>query len=515
VTLRSVDDVVRIVDATTDHTDPEARRKSQRRTLLVMIIALGGVFVDAYDMTSLSVGAIQLRDEFHLSGTQVGLLSSTMAISALFGALVGGYFVDKLGRKRMFLLDLWLFVLSAIGAALAPNLTVLIMFRLLMGLGVGLDFPVALSFLAEFSDRAKRGLSVNFSYLNWNLAAIVGFVASLIGYEVGAGVTLWRVAVGFGAVPALILLALRYRYMLESPLWAAHQGDLEEAAKILRRTRNLTVEVGPQSVPEASRPKPRAIEIAHVIFSRHYRRRAILAAVIACLQSVQYYSVIFYLPIISQVIFGESLVTAILGAILFNAVGLLGSTFQALVCDRTGIRRLTIVGSFMTVFALLGTALAHANGILIIEGLMIGLFMIGHTIGPGPQGMAFGTLSFPTAIRGSAVGWTQGMLRLGSFFGFLFFPMVKSAFGFSVTFAAMAAIPFVIGVTTLLIRWEPIGVDIEAEPIDRQTLAALDKIGKRPVATDVQAAANAISGGISPTITANTVGLASSTPRAG
>src|SRR2546423_2399677 len=362
VTLRSVDDVVRIVDATTDHTNPEARRKAQRRTLLVMIIALGGVFVDAYDMTSLSVGAIQLRDEFHLSGTQVGLLSSTMAISALFGALVGGYFVDKLGRKRMFLLDLWLFVLSAIGAALAPNLTVLIVFRLLMGLGVGLDFPVALSFLAEFSNRAKRGLSVNFSYLNWNLAAIVGFVASLIGYEVGAGVTLWRVAVGFGAVPALILLALRYRYMLESPLWAAHQGDLEEAARILRRTRNLTVVVEPQSVvPEASRPKPRAIDIAHVIFSRHYRRRAILAAVIASLQSVQYYSVIFYLPIISQVIFGESLVTAILGAILFNAVGLIGSTFPAFVCDRTGIRPLTLVGSFMTVFALLGTALAHAN----------------------------------------------------------------------------------------------------------------------------------------------------------
>src|SRR5437588_5350009 len=156
VTLRSVDDVVRVVDAAIDHSDPEALRRARRRTLLVIIIALGGVFVDAYDMTSLSVGAIQLRDEFHLSGTQVGLLSSTMAISALFGALIGGYFVDKLGRKRMYLLDLWFFVLSAIGAALAPNLTVLIVFRLLMGLGVGLDFPVALSFLAEFSNRAKR-----------------------------------------------------------------------------------------------------------------------------------------------------------------------------------------------------------------------------------------------------------------------------------------------------------------------------------------------------------------------
>src|SRR5262249_55944390 len=239
VTLRSADDVVRVVDATMDHSDPEALRKARRRTLLVIIIALGGVFVDAYDMTSLSVGAIQLRDEFHLSGTQVVLLSSRMAISALFGALIGGYFVDKLGRKRMFLLDLWFFVFSAIGAALAPNLTVLIIFRLLMGLGVGLDFPVALSFVAEFSNRAKRGQAVNFSYLNWNLAAIVGFIASLIGYEVGANTALWRIAVGFGAVPALILLALRYKYMQESPLWAAHQGDLEEAAKILRRTRNL------------------------------------------------------------------------------------------------------------------------------------------------------------------------------------------------------------------------------------------------------------------------------------
>lgn len=118
--------------------------------------------------------------------------------------------------------------------------------------------------------------------------------------------------------------------------------------------------------------------------------------------------------------------------------------------------------------------------------------------------MAYGALSFPTAIRGSAVGWTQGMLRLGSFFGFLFFPMVRSAFGFSITFSVMAAIPFVIGITTLLIRWEPIGVDIEAEPIDRQTLEALEKIRKGPVATGVPVTANATSSAVSPTVTTST-----------
>lgn len=473
--LRTSEDVVRIVDATTDHGNPVARRKARRMTLLVMIIALGGVFVDAYDFTSLGIGTIQLRREFHLSATQIGFLSATMAVSALFGALVGGYFVDKLGRKRMFLLDLWFFVFSAIGAAVAPNLTVLVVFRLLMGLGVGLDFPVALSFVAEFSDRARRGRFVNASYINWYLAAIVGFIASYVGYLLGAGADLWRYAVGFGAVPALILLILRNRYMLESPLWAAHQGDLHEAARILRRTRNLNVEVAAATevTPATSRPSLSMVETARIIFSGQYRRRAILAAVIGCAQSLEYYAVIFYLPLISQLIFGHSLLMAILGGIVFSAVGLVGSSFQAWVCDRTGIRPLTLGGAVLATLALLGIAVGHVTGSLALEAIMVGVFMLGHTIGPGPQGMAYGTLSFPTAVRGSAIGWTQGMLRVGSIIGFLAFPVLLTGLGFSTTFALLALAPLAVLVVTLAIHWEPIGVDIEAEGVDMRSAPVL------------------------------------------
>jgi putative MFS transporter len=475
VILRTSEDVVRIVDASTNYADPVARSKARRMTLLVMIIALGGVFVDAYDFTSLGIGTIQLRHEFHLSATQIGFLSATMAVSALFGALVGGYFVDKLGRKRMFLLDLWFFVFSAIGAALAPDLTVLVVFRLLMGLGVGLDFPVALSFVAEFSDRARRGRFVNASYINWYLAAIVGFIASYIGYVLGAGADLWRYAVGFGAVPALILLVLRNRYMLESPLWAAHQGDLQEAARILRRTRNLNVRVEALAASTTSRPSLSMVQTARIIFSGHYRRRAILAAVIGCAQSLEYYAVIFYLPLISQLIFGHSLLKAILGGIIFSAVGLIGSTFQAWVCDRTGIRPLTLGGAVLATVALLGIALGHGTGSLALEAVMVGAFMLGHTIGPGPQGMAYGTLSFPTAVRGSAIGWTQGMLRVGSIIGFLAFPVLLTALGFTATFALLALAPMAVVVVTLAIRWEPIGVDIEADDVDMRAAATIDE----------------------------------------
>jgi MFS family permease len=465
VLIRSAADVSAIVDAGIDHSDPIAKRAARRKTLLVMVIALGGVFVDAYDFTSLGIGAIQLRNEFHLSAAAVGMLSATMAFSAMFGALFGGYFVDKLGRKDMFLLDLWFFVVSAIGAALAPNLAVLIFFRLLMGLGVGLDFPVALSFVVEFCDRARRGLFVNSSYVNWCLAALVGFAATYVGYVLGAGENLWRIAVGFGAVPALILLILRYRYMLESPLWAAHQGDLKSAARILRKTRNLDVEVHPEATPEPPHRPKSLVHAARNIFSPHYRPRAILAAVIGCVQSIEYYAVIFYLPIISQMIFGQSLLNAILGGAIFNAIGLIGSVLQAKVCDRTGLRPLALVGSVVTALSLFGIAFGHALGSLVLQGVMLGMFMLGHTTGPGPQGMAYAALSFPTPIRGSAVGWTQGMLRVGSIMGFLFFPMVLAAAGFTATFALLAAAPIIIAAACLLIRWEPIGVDIEAEPV--------------------------------------------------
>ena len=123
-------------------------------------------------------------------------------------------------------------------------------------------------------------------------------------------------------------------------------------------------------------------------------------------------------------------------------------------------------GGVLAVVALAGIAVGHATGSLVLEAVMVGGFMLGHTVGPGPQGMAFGTLSFPTTIRGSAVGWTQGMLRVGSIIGFLAFPILLTALGFTATFIDLALAPLAVVAVTVAIRWEPIGVDVEAEHVD-------------------------------------------------
>jgi MFS family permease len=146
--IRSAQDVSRLVDA-------GAAKGSNTR--VVIAIALGGVFLDAYDLTSLAYGVKDIAREFALSPVQVGLVSSAITFGAVLGALFGGYLTDRIGRYRVFMADMLFFVVAAIVAGLAPNAWVPGGARFLMGFGVGLDLPVAMAFLAEFSRVAGKG----------------------------------------------------------------------------------------------------------------------------------------------------------------------------------------------------------------------------------------------------------------------------------------------------------------------------------------------------------------------
>ena len=347
-----------------------------RRGLLITFIALGGVFIDAYDFSSLGIGAVQLKQQLHLASWQLGLVSSAMAFSAFFGALFGGYFVDKMGRLKMFLLDLYFFVISALGAALSTNLDMLIVFRLMMGIGAGLDFPVALSFVAEHSPQASRGRFVNLSYTNWYLAAIVGYLFSYLVYQMGVGTDLWRFTVGFGAVPALIILTLRFRYMAESPMWAAQRGDAQAVKDVLSKTYGIDAVMKTKS--HAAPLREYTVRDFLRIFAPPYRRRTILASVIAFTQSIEYFAVIFYLPMIAQMLFGHKLLYSILGSMFFSVFGLIGAFLQAWICDRTGIRRLALIGYIAVVIALISIGIAHQAGSLVVSAAFVAVFLLGH-----------------------------------------------------------------------------------------------------------------------------------------
>ncbi|MDQ3911627.1 MAG: MFS transporter [Actinomycetota bacterium] len=172
----------------------------------------------------------------------------------------------------------------------------MLFFRFLLGIGVGMDFPVALSFIAEFTNSRTKGKYVNLWQAMWFIAATSTGLFVLPLYFIGVGDNLWRWAVGLGAVPALIILVLRLIYIDESPMWAAYNQGLREAAKVLQKNYDVRVTVAPAE-EETSGTRSRA-SLASV-FQKGLRARTTLSSIIASTQSMEYFAVGFYLPLIT------------------------------------------------------------------------------------------------------------------------------------------------------------------------------------------------------------------------
>ncbi|MFT4065560.1 MFS transporter [Paraburkholderia sp.] len=447
--VKSPQDIERFVDA----------HPSDKRTLLLTLVALGGIFVDAYDFASLGVGIVQLRQAFHLSPTEVGLITAIMAFGACLGGIVGGRYIDRIGRFKILIINVALLVVAAIGAALSTSFEVLLAFRLLMGVGVGLDFPVALSYVAEIVNRKSKTASVGCWQVMWYVAAsfsglvILPFDTSVFGDH------LWRFAIGFGAIPALIILLARYFFADESPRWAAHNLPLDQAAKILEKTYNIRVDLQASSLKESHDAK----QTLSALFKGKYLPRTILASVICITQAVEYFSVGFNIPSMSQAIFGNSMTNAILGAVCFNLFGIAGAALGARYSGTVGVRRMSMLGYCIVAVSLLVFGTMHSQ---LSPYLMAGLlaFMIfGHSIGPG-QGMTLATLSYPTELRGLGSGWGQGMARGGSILGFFLFPIITASAGMATTLLYIAVVPVIGLLVALAINWDPIYEENSAVP---------------------------------------------------
>lgn len=425
----------------------------------VILVALGGVFVDAYDVVSLGIGTDQLVEQFNLSPSMLGMLHAIMAIGALLGGVLGGYYTDKFGRNKMFMIDMFFMVFAALGAALSPNLASLVVFRFLMGIGIGMDLPIALSFIAEYSNRQKKGQFVNLWQAIWYVAAVATGLIILPFYLLGAEDHVWRWAVGFGAVAALIVLIFRYMFMHESPMWAATHLPLRDAAKVVEKTYKISIVVENDTEEKISKKsKPYS-----TLFTPKYRARTILVSILTATQAMQYFAVGFYIPTISAMIFGKGMVNSISGTIFFNLFGIIGGFCASRFASKYGIRNLALTGYLIVIISLVCIGVSGGSMPVVLSTLSLALFIFGHSVGPGAQSKTMGTLSYPTDLRGLGTGLAEGSSRVGNMIGLFLFPVVLSALGLAHTLLLLSIVPLIGFVALLLIKWDPTKANVEIE----------------------------------------------------
>ncbi len=186
------------------------------------------------------------------------------------------------------------------------------------------------------------------------------------------------------------------------------------------------------------------------------------------MQSVQYFAVGFYLSAITATLFGKSTLLQIVGPLGFNFIfGVGGALLGSALTQKWGSRKLAMRGFFCSAVLLVVIGVSGPSlqgGFALVGGLLVGLFIFTHAGGPAAQGMTLATLSYPTHLRGAGTGMAQAVLRIGSIGGLTFFPIMTESFGLS-ALIFLAAAPVIGLLTTLLINWEPVGRDIDAEEL--------------------------------------------------
>jgi MFS transporter, SP family, arabinose:H+ symporter len=199
-----------------------------------LIVALGG-FLLGFDSAVISGAVPFYRETFGLdSGSMlIGFSVSSLILGAIMGNIIAGRMADRFGRKKMLMFTAVLFTLSAITSALASDIIVFLIARIIGGLGVGIAILVAPMYIAEIAPRKLRGTLVTFNQLNIVLGISIAYFSNYYFQQTIADPDLkWRIMLGVEAVPAILYLALLFT-VPRSPRWLMQKGKDDEALSVL------------------------------------------------------------------------------------------------------------------------------------------------------------------------------------------------------------------------------------------------------------------------------------------
>jgi PHS family inorganic phosphate transporter-like MFS transporter len=416
------------------------------RVHLRAVVASGtGFFTDAYDLFVIGIASTLITAQWHLSPGRLALLNSTMLAAAFCGALVFGRFADVVGRKRVYWLVAAIMVVGALGSALAPSFWILIVFRFVLGFGVGGDYPVSAVMVSEYANRKDRGKLVGMVFGTQALGLIVGplIALALLGAGAGDG-TAWRVMLGLGAVPAAAVIWLRSR-MPESP---RYQARLPRPARGAARRAAAVEDVAGVSAP---------LGLRAFLTSRRYLIMLAGTAGTWFLLDYAYYGNTISTPqILSLISPGASVTHRIALQLAIFAVAAVPGYILAIAClDRIGHRRLQLIGFAMMAACFAVIAVVPGLTTAVAPFLLVyGVSYFFTEFGPNMTTFVLPSELYPAAMRATGHGISAGVGKLGAFIGVFLFPVLQSSLGLRGTLLLTAGVS-VGGLALTLVLPEP------------------------------------------------------------
>ncbi|MBU8789343.1 sugar porter family MFS transporter [Oceanobacillus caeni] len=427
--------------------DLSAIERKKKLSKITWIATFGGLLF-GFD-TGVINGALpfmSLPDQLNLNAFTEGLVSSSLIFGAAFGAVFGGQLSDKFGRRKLILWLAILFFFSTLGTSFAPNVPIMVISRIFLGLAVGGASVTVPTFLSEMSPKERRGRMVTQNEFMIVTGQLLAYVTNAVLGNTVADPGVWRIMLVIATIPAVVLW-IGMLSVPESPRWYAAKGKMGDALKILKDIRNIQ-----QANTELKEIKDN-IELEENIEKASMKdlavpwiRRIVLLGIgLAVIQQITGVNSIMYYgtEILRDAGFGTQ--AALIGNVANGAIAVIAVIIGIGLLGKFGRRPMLIVGQIgvivsLTLIAIFSNVLAGTAALPYVVLSLTVTFLAFMQGAIAPVTWLMLAEIFPLRLRGLGMGVSVFLLWMTNFVISFLFPILLEFVGLSVTFFVFAVL---------------------------------------------------------------------------
>ena len=390
-------------------------------------LMLSSILVEAWDLYSIAFVLVYIKQQYNPDPLLLGLAAGGTQAGALVGALIGGRLSDLVGRRVMFLATMVLFIVLALAQAFVTSVGWLVVVRFLLGIPLGSDISNGYTYIMDSMPKGQREVMGN----RWQFMFAVGEILTLavIAIFIVANLapeTIWRVTLGLGALPALVILLMLHD-LPETAVWLVRRGRFWEAKQVSRTMYDDPLDM----LPDHDEPVPQPKATAFLADMRRdpIRWRATLYGWIACFcQGSEFSTFGFYLPVLFVTVGVSSVLGTNLVTMAIYVVAAIAGWVGPSLTPKIGQRGISIAGFSIVLVSLLVAAWALYTGHKMVLPFAAAAMLWGH------YWDASNCMTIPTVVarpeyRGTASGFAYMFVKAPSFLAIFLFPSLFAAIG--------------------------------------------------------------------------------------
>jgi len=396
-------------------------------------------FFDACDSLAIAYVLPVLIPLWHIQPALVGGLISIAYVGQIIGALLFGWLAERIGRLHAVWWTILIFSIMSIASAFSWDYNSLFAFRLIEGVGLGGEVPIAAAYISEISKAKGRG---KFVLLYESLFGVGLVAAAALGYWVVPNFG-WQYMFLIGGLPALLVIFLR-RLLPESPRWLIDKGRLDEAEKIVEKIETIVSKQGRVKLPpvQVSEMKlEKQVTQWRELFSGIYHKRTLVLWVLWFTAYFLTYGLQTWLPALYTSVYKLPLQQALLYPVITNILGLVALLVCSYLIDWSGRKPWFTISYVGAGLAMLFLWLSGARDVFVVFTCATLSFLFITTISLALY--VYSPEIYPTRMR--ALGSSAGTiwLRVASAIGPLAWGMIVAGFSLPVAFLIFGIVALV------------------------------------------------------------------------